>query len=433
MSLEIILLLLMILANGVFAMSEIAVVSARKPRLQQRAEGGDQAAAAALALANEPGDFLSAVQIGITLVGILAGAFGSATLAVPLARLLARVPWLANHSGSLALAIVVLSITYLSLVFGELVPKRLALNNPEQVASAVARPMRLVAAVTLPVVWLLSGSTALVLRLLGARPGTEPPVTEEEIRVMVSQGTEAGVFAAQEESLVAAVFRLGDLRAGALMMPRTEIDWLDLDAPPAEIQGKIIASTYSRFPVARGSLDNVAGVVHTRDLLPHCLAGQPLDLAAALRPALFVPETTPALQLLESFKLSGESMCLIIDEYGGLQGLVTVTDILEAVVGDLGAPGEAAQPHIVRREDGSWLVDGLTPIDEFREAFDLDSLPGEENNVYQTVGGFVMTHLGRIPEIADHFEWEQLRFEVVDMDERRVDKVLVTPLPAAEG
>ena len=217
------------------------------------------------------------------------------------------------------------------------------------------------------------------------------------------------------------------------MMPRTEIDWLDLDAPPAEIQNKIIASTYSGFPVARGSLDNVAGVVHTRDLLPRCLAGQPLDLVTALQPALFVPETTPALHLLESFRRSGESMCLIIDEYGGLQGLVTVTDILEAVVGDLGAPGEAAQPHIVRRADGSWLVDGLTPIDEFREVFDLDSLPGEDDNVYQTVGGFVMTHLGRIPEVADHFDWEQLRFEVVDMDERRVDKVLVTPLPATEG
>ena len=214
MSLEIFLFLLLILANGVFAMSEIAVVSARKPRLQQRAEDGDEAAAAALALANEPGDFLSAVQIGITLVSILVGAFGSATLAEPLARLLGRVPWLANHSSSLALAIVILASTYLSLVFGELVPKRLALNNPERVASAVARPMHLVAVVTSPVVRLLSGSTGLVLRLLGARPAEEPPVTEEEIRVMVSQGTEAGIFAEQEEGLVAAVFRLGDLRAG---------------------------------------------------------------------------------------------------------------------------------------------------------------------------------------------------------------------------
>ena len=427
---EILLILLLILANGVFAMSEIAVVSSRRPRLQQRAEEGDAAAAAALRLAKDPGDFLSAVQIGITLIGILAGAYGGATLARNLALALEPIPWLAPYAESVSLILVVLVITFLSLVFGELVPKRLALNDPERIAARVARPMRILTTITMPLVRLLSGTTELVLRLLGMKPSAEPPVTEEEIKVMVSQGTEAGVIAEAEQDLVTNVFRLGDLRVGAIMNPRTEVDWLDLEDPLEEVRRKITASRYSRLPVARGSLDDVVGVVQAKDLLGLCLGGEPLDLQAALRPALFLPESATALQLLETFKATGETMCLVIDEYGGSQGLVTATDVLETVVGDLGMMGEPNQPRAVQREDGSWLVDGLMQVDEVREALGLDMLPAEEDESYQTLGGFMMAHLGRIPVAADHFETSGLRFEVVDMDERRVDKVLITRIEA---
>jgi putative hemolysin len=427
-TLQIILILVLILANGVFAMAEIAVVSSRRPRLQQRAEEGDASAAAALRLANNPGDLLSAVQVGITLIGILAGAFGGATLADNLSRSLERIPWLAPYAHSLSLILVVIAITFLSLIFGELVPKRLALNSPERIASSMARPMQLLTTVTMPLVRLLSGTTELVLRVLGVKPSGEPPVTEEEIKVMVALGAEAGVIAAAEEDLVSNVFRLGDLRVGAIMKPRTEVDWLDLEDPPEEVRRKITASPYSRLPVARGSLDDVLGFVQAKDLLGRCLGGEPLDLQAAVRPALFMPEGATALRLLEAFKDTGETMCLVIDEYGGSQGLVTATDVLEAVVGDLGMMGEPNQPTAVRREDGSWLVDGLIQIDEFREALGLDELPGEGAEAYQTLGGFVMTQLGRIPAAADYFETGGLRFEVVDMDERRVDKVLITPI-----
>jgi len=430
LSLEVILILALILANGVFSMSEIAVVSARKLRLQQRADDGDVAAAAALKLAQQPGEFLSAVQIGITLIGILTGAFGGATIAEELAAGLEAIPWLAPYHETVALAAVVLVITYLSLVIDELVPKRLGLNAPEAIASAVARPMSMLAAATAPVVRLLTGSTELVFRLLRIRPSDEPAVTEEDVRGMLAQGAEAGVFEEAEEDLVAGVFRLADLRAGAVITPRTAIEWLDLEDPPEEIRRKITGSSYSQFPVARGSLDNVVGVAHARDLLARCLNGQSLDLQAGLRPPLFLPETTSALEVLAAFKDTGATMCLVIDEYGGVHGLTTLTDLLEAVVGDLGYPGAAAEPQALQRADGSWLVDGLITIEELKEVLRLDELPGEEENIYHTLGGFVMHQLGRIPAVADAFEWNDWRYEVVDMDRQRVDKVLVQPLAA---
>jgi putative hemolysin len=425
---EIILILALVIANGVFAMSEIAVVAARKVRLQQRADDGDDAAAAALKLAQQPGDFLSAVQIGITLIGILAGAFGGATIAEELALALEPIPWLAPYRETLALVAVVLTVTYLSLVFGELVPKRLALNTPETIASAIAKPMTILTAATAPVVRLLSGSTELVLRLLRIRPSDEPAVTEQDLRGMLAQGTQAGVFAEAEEDLVEGIFRLTDLRAGAVITPRTAIEWLDLEDSPEETRRKITESTYSQFPVARASLDNVVGIARSRDLLARCLNKQPIDLEAVLRRPLFLPETTPALEVLTAFKASGTTMCLVIDEYGGLHGLTTLTDLLEAVVGDLGYPGAAAQDRAVQREDGSWLVDGMTTIEELMDVFQLDPLPGEDENAYQTLGGFVMHQLGRIPAVSEAFEWGGLRYEVVDMDGRRVDKVLVRPL-----
>ena len=429
-TLEILVIFLLFIANGIFAMSEIAVVSAKRVRLQERANKGDAGARLALELANAPQDFLSSVQIGITLVGILMGALGGGTLAAAVAANLERVPLLSPYSKALGVGIVVLGLTYLSLVIGELVPKRLALNSPERIASAVARPMRWLAVLASPVVRLLTVSTNVLLRILRVKPSTEPPVTEEEIQVLIEQGTQAGVFEEAEQDMVTGVFRLGDRHVSTIMTPRTEIVWLDLEDSPEETRRKITESGHTQFPVGQGSLDNILGVVQSKDLLTRCLANQlPVDLKAVLQRPLLVPETKPVLQAIELFRESRKHIALVIDEYGGLQGMVTINDILEGIVGDLPAMGEAA-PGAVQREDGSWLLDGLMPVDEFKEILQVGELPGEERGYYHTLGGFVMTHLGRIPSAADHFEWNGLRFEVVDMDGRRVDKVLVMPVQA---
>jgi putative hemolysin len=408
-------------------MSEMAVVSARKSLLQQWAEAGDAKARTALELANAPNQFLSTIQIGITLIGILAGAFGGATIARDFSAWLDDVPLLAPYSRALSLAIVVTITTYLSLIVGELVPKRMALNNPERLAAALASPMRALSRVAYPVVHLLGRSTEFVLRMLGMKPSTESPVTEEEIRALIEEGARAGTLEEAEREMVERVFRLGDRRIGAVMTPRPEIIWLDRNAPPEAIRGTITRSAHSRFLVAQGSLDNVLGVVHAKDLLVHSLGEQAVDLTTTLQQPLYVPESMRAVKVLELFKQSGTHIALAIDEYGGIQGLVTPNDILESIVGDLPTAGEVAEPLALQREDGSWLLDGMLPVDEFKALFHLGPLPGEEQAVYHTVAGFVIMQLGRIPTAADCFEWEGLRIEVVDMDGNRVDKVLVTP------
>jgi putative hemolysin len=428
-SFELVIIFLLLIANGVFAMSEIAVVSARKARLQQWANEGDAKARLALDLANAPNQFLSTVQIGITLIGILAGAFGGATIAGKLAAGLADLPLLGAYSHPIALGIVVLGLTYASLIVGELVPKRLALNHPERIAMAVALPMRWLSRLAAPLVHLLSASTDAVLRFLGIQPAAEPPVTEEEIRVLLEQGTRAGMFEEIEQEMVERVLRLGDRRVASVMTPRTEIVWIDVDASPGEIRRIIAESPTSRFLVAAESLDNVLGIVHAKDLLARTLAGEAIDLRTLAQPPLYVPESMRALTVLEMFKQSGVHTALVVDEYGGIQGLVTPSDILEAIVGDIPTANELREPQAVQREDGSWLLDGMLSIDEFKELFHLTALPGEEQGVYQTLAGFVIMQLGRIPATSDHFEWQGLRFEVVDMDGHRVDKVLVTPLP----
>jgi putative hemolysin len=395
--------------------------------LQQWAEEGNARARIALELANTPNQFLSTIQIGITLVGILAGAFGGATIANKLTALLSTIPWLAPYSHLLGLVVVVLVITYLSLVIGELVPKRLALNNPERIAMAIATPMRALSRIAHPAVYLLGHSTEVLLQAIGMRPSPEPLVTEEEIRVLIAQGTQAGMFEEAEQEMVERIFRLGDRRVSMVMTPRTEIVWLDREAPPEEIRHIITTSVHSRFLVAEGSLDNSLGVVHAKDLLAHSLGQQPVDLITPLQQPLYVPESMPALRVLELFKQSGTHIALVIDEYGGIQGLVTPSDILEAIVGDLPVAGEQLEPLAVQREDGSWLLDGMLPVDEFRDLLDLGELPGEDQGIYQTLAGFVIMQLGRIPVAADKFEWEGLNIEVVDMDGNRVDKVLVTP------
>jgi putative hemolysin len=426
---ELLILLLLLIANAVFAMSEIAIVSARKARLQQWANEGDTKARVALELANAPNQFLATIQVGITLVGILAGAFGSATLAKELAVALNGLPLLAPYSQAISFGVVVISITYLSLIVGELAPKRLALNSPERIASAIASPMRGLSRLAHPAVRLLSISTDAVLRLIGIQPSAEPPVTEEEIRVLIEQGTQAGMFEEAEQEMVERVFRLGDRRVSAVMTPRTEIVWLDRNASSEEIRRTIAESVHSRFVIAQGGLDNILGVVHAKDLLARSLGIQAIDLMASLQQPLFVPESMRALALLELFKQSGTHIALAMDEYGGIQGLVTPSDILEAIVGDLPLPGERAEPQVVQREDGSWLLDGMLSVDEFKELLHLSHLPGEDQGLYQTVAGFVIMQLGRIPQAADAFEWEGLRFEVMDMDGNRIDKVLVMPAP----
>lgn len=427
--LEIIVIILLILGNGLLAMAEIAIVSSRKARLQQRAEEGDERSGSALELAREPDDFLATVQVGITLVGVLAGAFGGATVADKLAVEIEKIPLLAPYSHAIALVTVVLVITYFSLVLGELVPKRLALYNPERIAALVADPMRGLSKLALPLVRLLSASTHLVLRLMGVKPSQEPPVTEEEVKVMLDMGTQAGVFEEVEQELVARVFRLGDRTVDSLMTPRTEIIWLDLEDPPEVNRHKIAECPYSRLPVAVGDLDHMQGIIQAKSLLARCMAGENFDLRAALSPPQYVPESMPAFRMLEFFRTSQVHIALVIDEFGGLQGLVTLSDILEAIVGDMLLKGKADEFEIVQREDGSWLLDGLLPVDEFMDLLNISQLPDGEQSNYQTVGGFVMSYLGRIPRAGDSFDWNDLHLEVMDMDGFRVDKVLVSSLP----
>jgi len=426
---EILFVLLLILFNGVFVLSEIALVSSRKARLQQWANEGDPKARAALGLASEPTRFLSTIQIGITLVGVLAGAFGGATVAESLARGLATFPRLAPHAHALAFGVVVLCITFLTLLFGELVPKRIGLTHPERIAAFTAVPMRALCWIAAPVTWVLNLSSDAALWCLRIRPSKEPPVTEEELKILIQQGTEAGTFEEAERDMFNRVIRLGNRQVSALMTVRSDVVWLDLSDPPAEAVRKIAGSFHARFPVCRGGLDDIAGVVQSKELLAPSLSGKPLDLNAALRPPLYLPEGTPALKALERFRHSPMHMALVVDEYGGFKGLVTLNDLLASIVGDLDEAAVGQEPGAVRREDGSWLVDGMMPVDEFKELFRIARLRKEEKGYFRTVGGFVMMQLGRVPQPADHFHWNGFRFEVMDMDGRRVDKVLVAPPP----
>lgn len=427
--LEIGLIFLLLLANGLFAFSEIAMVSARKVRLQQKAEDGDPAARAALELAESPNRFLSTVQIGITLIGILAGALSGATLANRLAEWIARAEALAPYSRGLALAVVVIALTYFSLVIGELIPKRLAMNNPEAAAGAVARPMRFLSNLTFPLVRLLSASTDFGLRLLGIRPSTEPPVTEEEIKVLMEQGTQVGVFEEAEQDMVESVFRLGDRYIDSIMTPRTEIEWIDLDETPQEILQDILQSSHSRFPAAQANLDNVSGILSAKDFLSKMVSGEPFEVKSLLQPPLFVPDSMSALKVLQLIKAAGVHEALVLDEYGGLLGMVTLYDVLRAIVGELPGPGLDGGPQILQREDGSWLVDGLLPVDTLKELLEAEELPEEERVGYQTLAGFILSQLGSIPAAGQKFTWGDFSFEIMDMDGRRIDKVLISRLP----
>jgi putative hemolysin len=451
---EVLLILILVAVNGLLSGSEMAVAASRKARLQERADRGDAGARAALELAEHPNRFLSTVQIGITLVGVLTGAFGGATLAAQLDAALEGVPGLAPYSEALSLGLVVLGITYLSLVLGELVPKRLALNSPERLAAAVARPMTLLSRLAGPAVAVLGASTDAVLRLLRVRPSGEAPVTEEEVRLLIDQGAEAGVFERAEQDLVDGVLSLADRPVGELMTPRTRLVALDLEDPPEVNASKVAESPHTHFPVYRGDLDTVVGVVTVKDLwLAAGRAAAPLaELERLAHAPLFVPEALRALRLLEVFRAAAVAppgqagapgatagaaqtleVAIVIGEHGGTEGLITLTDLLEAITADLPEAAGAAAAGLVQRGDGSWLVDGELEADALKERLGLGTVPDPGRDEFHTVGGFVMHRLGRVPAVGDAFEWEGHRFEVLDMDGRRVDKVLVAPGPASSA
>ncbi len=415
------LILALIVLNGVFSMSELAVVSSRKGRLQKRADDGDLGARAALALAARPNRFLATVQVGITLVGIFAGAYGGAQLAAPLAAALARVALLAPIADGLAIALVVTAITYLSLVVGELVPKRIALNNPERIAIAVARPMTAVSVVATPLVWLLSRSTDLIFRLLRIQPSDRTAAAEEEIGLLLHEGTEAGVIDTEERRIVERVFRFGDRDVAGVMTPRTEIAFLDLDDAPDALRAAVAAAGHTRLVVCRGSLDHVEGLVDVRDLMAQLLAGGPLDVAAAVRPARFVPEHAPALSVLDLFRATGDKVAVVTDEYGVTAGIVALDDVLEALIGAL--PDVREVPGVVRRDDGTFAVAGTATVDEVEEATGVALPPA--GGTYRTAAGWLVARLGRVPEPGDVVEAGALHVEVTRMDGPRVEVLSV--------
>ena len=426
---DILLLVLLIVLNGLLAMSEIAVVSARKARLQKLADDGSPGARSALELSHEPSGFLSTIQVGITTVGILSGAIGENALADPLAEWLGDFPVFEPYARGLALTLVVVGLTYFSVVIGELVPKRLGLLAPEAIAALVASPMNILARIAKPLVWLLASSSTLVLQLIGARKRGDPPVTDDEINVLMEQGAEAGIFHESEQAFVSNVLRLDEQRIDAIMTHRSDIYAIDLADSEELIRARLAESPFTRVLVCRDGMERIAGILRTADLLKVALAGEALDIEKHLRPPLYVPEGVSTTHLLESFRRDRQQCALIVDEYGELQGMVTLTDVLTSIVGDLPSADSADGEEIVRRADGSLLVDGSASIERLKAAAAIeDDLPGEDEKAYNTLGGLVMFVLGRIPGVADSFEAAGCRFEILDMDKNRVDKVLVSRL-----
>jgi putative hemolysin len=429
LTLQLLFVVLLIIVNGFFAMAEIALVASRKARLQPLAEAGNPGAQAALELKADPSRLLSTVQIGVTVIAILSGTFGEATLGEAVQQQLESYDgFVARYAHVISMAVVVIAISYFSLILGELVPKRIALAHTEPIAAALARIMRAMARVGAPVEWFLSASTNLVLRLLPMRNPRAAPVTDEEISFMLREGVATGHIPEAETAIVEMALRLGDRRASAVMTPRTQVESLDLDDPEEENRRKVRDSAYSRFPVVQGGSQQVLGIVHAKDLLIAALAGRPFDLRAATRPPLYLPSTVTVLRVLEAFKTSGDPMALVVDEYGDLEGLVTQSDILEALVGDIAGSADADQ-RVVRREDGTCLIDGMVGLDELRQALGISHLPGEDAD-FHTLGGYVMARLNRVPMVADRVTAAGYRFEVVKMDGRRVDRVLVSPVRA---
>jgi len=410
----------------VFAMSEMALTASRKARLQVMVEGEEPGAQAAMDLHEHPTKWLSTVQIGITSIGVLNGIVGDAAFSAPLADWLQQMLQVRPKASALiATALVVATITFLTIIFGELVPKRLGQMYPETVARLVARPMNWLSTATRPFVWLLGASTETVLRLLGIRGGPSRSVTEEEIAASLEEGVDAGVIEAQEHQMVRNVFRLDDRQIGSMMIPRGEVTWLDATAPREAMLAVIAESDHSRYPVCRGSLDDVIGVVAAHTLLPPLAQGLKPDLNEHLKPPVFVPETLSGMELLEHFRQTSADMVFVVDEYGAVQGVITERDLLEAITGEFVGVDPGEEAWATQRADGSWLMDGLIPIPELKDRLELKDVPEEERGRYNTLAGMVMLLLGRLPGTGDSVEWEGWRFEVVDLDGKRVDKLLV--------
>jgi putative hemolysin len=424
---EIAIIFLLLLANGVFAMAEIAVVSSRKSRLRRLADLGNGNARVALDLAEAPNRFLSTVQVGITLVGIFAGAFGGATLATKLAGPLGQISFLAPHADKLAFAIVVMIITYFSLVLGELVPKRFALSNPEGISMAVARPMNWLSRFARPLVSFLSISTDGLLRILGFKPEKETTVSEEEVRVLMQEGVRAGAFNKVESHIVHSALEMDQLPVREIMTPRAKVIWLNQDDPHDQIWHKIVISNHSYFPVYAGNRDHVVGVVSVKAIYANVAAGVGVKLRDVMVAPLIVPESQKVLQLVETFKQTGKHIALVTDEFGGIVGLVTLNDVMEAIIGEFPTQGERAKPEAKKRPDGSWLIDAMIDLDSVQRALPGFKFDGGAHSEYQTLAGFVVKQLGHVPKEGETFESQGYVFEVLDMDRHRVDKVLVLP------
>jgi putative hemolysin len=431
MTAEIVVIFLLLVANGFFAMTEIAVVSARKERLKRLADAGDDRARVALELAQSPNRFLSTVQIGITLVGILAGAFGGATVAGTIRVALHAVPFLAPYSELIGLGFVVVSITYFSLVLGELAPKRIGLNNPEGIAMAVAKPMHKLSILAGPVVNFLGASTEALLRTFGFKPAKDATVTEEEVRVLVQEGLRAGVFQKAETEMVESVLKLDTLAVRDIMTPRPKIIFLNKDEPHETMWHKIVVSAHSNFPVYESNRDNVVGIIAVKAIYGNLAAGTKVSTANLMTKPLVVAATQTVIQLLESFKQTGKFIALVTDEFGGIVGLVTLHDVMEAIVGDFPSAEERLKPKAVRRSDGSWLLDAMMEIEQVEKILPGLTFGDEESKDYQTLAGFIVKHLNRVPKEGEVFETQGYVFEILDMDRHRVDKVLI--MPAREG
>lgn len=425
MASEVFVILLLIVINGIFSMAEIAIVSSRKSRLEGAAQKGDKQAQVALSLANNPNRFLSTVQVGITLIGIVTGVFGGASLAEPLEQQLAQIQPLKPYSEAVAFSAIIVAITFVSLVIGELVPKRLGMRNPEGIARAMAIPMNAVSKVFSPVVWLLSGSTDLLLKIFRIKASGEPSVTEEEIKSLVAQGTNMGIFEEVEQEIVDRVFMLSDRRVGSIMTNKLDVEWIDVSDDFETTKQTVLHAPYSHFPVCEDSLDNVLGIISTKHFLQTLLQNGTVDLLSIAEKPLFLPETTKAFKVLEQFKQSKIRIAMVVDEFGTIQGLVALKDLFEAMVGEL----EQATDEdygVVPREDGTYLVDGLISFEEFLQYFEISDVDPEERTGFHTLGGLIFSIANEIPKTGEKFRWNTMGFEIIDMDGNRIDKVLVT-------
>ncbi len=428
---DVALLIFLIVLNALFAMSEMALTASRKARLQVMVETGDAGALAAMELHEDPTKFLSTVQIGITSIGVLNGIVGEAAFSAPFSQWLQHTVGLPDRAAEIsATAMVVALITVLTIIFGELVPKRLGQMYPESVARLVAQPMNWLSMATRPLVRMLSFCTEGTLHLIGVRGGPSRSVTEEEIAASLEEGLDAGVIEAQEHQMVRNVFRLDDRKVSSIMIPRAEIVWLDSAALPADVLKVVSADEHSRYPVCRGGLDDLVGLVSAQSLLQQVMSGAALEVTERLQPPVFVPETLSGMELLDQFRASNVQVVFVVDEYGVVQGMVTVRDVLEAIAGEFTTPSDDA--WAVRREDGAWLFDGLIPVTELKDRLDLKELPQEDRGRYNTLAGMIMLLLGRLPDVTDSVEWEGWRFEVVDLDGKRIDKVLASLSPTGD-